>query len=183
MPTVLITRPEPEASATAARVAALGHVPLVDPMLAIRPLDGPPLDLSGVQALVCTSVNGVRALAARTAERTPPLYAVGARTASEARAVGFWDVIDADGDVGALAALLAGRVDPARGALLHAAGAEIAGDLAGALAPHGIALRREVLYEAVTADALMPERRARWTWAGSPSSCFFLPVRRVRSLD
>lgn len=67
---VWITRAEPGASATAQRIAALGHTPLVAPLLRIEPVEAPQVDLRGVAALAFTSANGVRAVAAAEPTRT-----------------------------------------------------------------------------------------------------------------
>lgn len=144
---VWITRALPGAEATAARVRALGHEAIVAPLLAVRALDGPSIDLTAVGALAFTSANAVRAFAAHSAERGLPVFAVGAGTAAAARAAGFADVQSADGDVEALAAVIA-YAHPA-GVVLHPGAREPAGDLAGALARAGIAARPLVLYATV----------------------------------
>ncbi len=154
---VLVTRPEPGAGDTARRLAALGHSALCDPMLRIVPT-GAPLPAGRFDALAFSSLNGVRALAdhpARAELGPLPAFAVGTRTAAEARRLGFPDVIDCAGDVVALGARLATL--PAGSRVLHAAGAERAGDLPTALAPHGISLAVAVLYESRPAQALAPE--------------------------
>jgi len=46
------------------------------------------------------------------------------------------------------------ELDPAAGALLHPAGTKVAGDLAGLLEDAGFTYRREVLYQAIKAEAL-----------------------------
>ena len=51
-----------------------------------------PLDLDGVQALIATSANGVRAFAARDPRRSLPVCAVGDATARAASDAGFADV-------------------------------------------------------------------------------------------
>lgn len=143
---VWITRAEPGAAATAARVAALGFEPVVAPLLRLEPSPSK-IDLSGVAALAFTSANGVRAFAAAVHERKLPVFAVGAATAEAARAAGYAKVASADGDVEALAALIArSRV---RGQVLHPGAEEPAGDLTGALAKVDIAVRRLALYRAV----------------------------------
>lgn len=153
---VLVTRPLPEADRTAAAVAALGHVPLVDPMLTVRIVPGPPLDLRAAQAILATSVNGVRAAASRTDRRDLPLYAVGTRTAQVAAAEGFTKVEDAGGAAADLAARIVLRLDPAAGRLIHVGGREVAVDLAALLGPRGYRVTRVVGYEAVPASALSP---------------------------
>src|SRR5690348_2420424 len=119
---VLVTRPEPDAGETASRLTALGHAPLVAPLLKIEFVDGESLSLDDVQAVLATSANGVRALVRRTERRDVPLFAVGQQTAALARALGFDSVASANGDAAALTALVEGEVEPGRGAVLHAAG-------------------------------------------------------------
>lgn len=153
----LVTRPIEDAEPLVAALAARGIAALVEPMLRIRRLGGPPPDLAGVQAVLLTSANGARALAAASAHRDLPVFAVGDATAAAARAAGFVTVASADGDVEDLAALVAARLSPADGTLLHAAGSAVAGDLAGRLGEAGFTLRRAVLYAADPATALSGE--------------------------
>jgi uroporphyrinogen-III synthase len=157
---LLVTRPEAEARAFAAALAAEGVESVVAPLLAIVPVGPAPLDLAGVQALLVTSANGARALAARTVRRDLPALAVGTATARALVEAGFADVRDAGGDAAALAALAARSLDPARGALLWASGEDTAGAPDAALAAHGFAVRRIVLYRAAAAAAL-PEAARR----------------------
>src|SRR5579871_494671 len=112
---VLVTRPEDDAHETAARLKALGHEPIIAPLISIRFSDGPDIDLARVQAFVATSSNGVRALARRTASRDIALFAVGQQTAKTARREGFRLVHSADGDAIALANLVARSVDVGAG--------------------------------------------------------------------
>lgn len=155
-----MTRTAEDAAASAAAVRALGHQVMVEPLMTIERLDGPPLDLAGVQALLVTSANGVRAFAARQPERTLPLLAVGDATARAAREAGFEQVESAAGDVQALAELVRSHLNPAAGALLHIAASKRAGDLAGALDAAGFACRRAVLYRARAAEMLSAELAA-----------------------
>lgn len=146
---VLVTRPEPGAAETALSVTARGYRPLLAPLLTIEPIPGPPIDLSGFDAVAVTSANGVRALAARSDNRTVPLYAVGERTAALAGELGFQEVHTAQGDVTSLSRLLSGKGLH----VLHVAGADVAGELL----PAEIVVTRLTAYQAVAATAL-PER-------------------------
>ncbi len=156
----LLTRPRPDSEALAARLARLGIEALVEPLLTIHEIADAKLDPTGVQALVVTSANGARALGRVTggdaAARALPVFAVGQASAEAARAAGFARVESAEGDVAALAALLRARLDPADGALLHAAGSVTAGNPAGELPGDlgGFEVRRAVLYRAEPAAAL-----------------------------
>lgn len=146
---IWITRAEPAATATAARLRSLGHMPLVLPLLEVRPVTDAPPDLTKVGALAFTSANGVRVFARLTSARNLPVFAVGAACAQAARAAGFRQVLSADGDVAALAAGIVSRAGEFRGAVLHPAATEPAGDLAGPLARSGVTLRTLPIYEAV----------------------------------
>lgn len=157
---IWVTRPEEDAAELAEALRAENVEVLVEPVLRIVHADGPPLDLGDAQALLATSANGVRAFARRNEQRNVRVLAVGDATARAARAAGFTSVESAGGDVAALAELAGRRLDPANGPVLHAAATEVAGDLAAALAAAGFGYRREVLYEASTADRLSDELAA-----------------------
>jgi len=173
---VLITRPREDAETLAASLRAEGVESVIAPLLAIRPIVDVPLDLAGVQALLFTSANGVRAFARRTGARDLPAFAVGDATARAARAAGFARVESAAGAVDDLAALVRARLDPARGALLHAAGADVAGDLAGSLVAAGFDVRRVVLYRAAKARQL-PAAAARALAEGTLDAVLFFSPR------
>src|SRR5947209_6720169 len=146
---VLVTRAVDDAQRTARELAACGHAPLVAPLSDIRALDGPEPELEGVQAVLATSSNGVRAFAARCRRRDIPLLCVGANTAAAARAGGFHQVTSADGDAVALAAAVRNSLDPAAGALLHATGGHRGADIERILAESGFEIRVCTLYEIV----------------------------------
>jgi uroporphyrinogen-III synthase len=150
----LVTRPRAEAEALAALLAERGVDAVIEPMIEIIERGSLPPKLANVQAILCTSANGVRALARASDARATPVFAVGDATARTARETGFRVVESAGGDVGDLARLVTQRLRPANGRLLHVAGSEIAGDLAGALGAAGFTVERAVLYEARAADAL-----------------------------
>ena len=78
---VINTRPHPDAAALTEVLAGLGHEVIAAPLLEIR-FEGRPrsLDLRGVQAVMATSANGVRALAVSTEARDVALFAVGDAT-------------------------------------------------------------------------------------------------------
>lgn len=156
---VWVTRAQPDAAATAARVAARSFEPLVAPLLAAEPLPDALLDLAGVAALAFTSRRGVSAFAAREPGRGWPVFAVGDATAAAAREAGFGQVLSAGGDVDDLARLIAGR--PPAGPVLHPGALEPAGDLAGALRSAGLEVRTAALYRTRT---LPPSPEAAGAW-------------------
>lgn len=154
---VLVTRPEADAAPLIAALEERGHETLAQPLLSIEPVEPPPiLDLSGVQALLFTSANGVRTLARLTEIRDRPVFAVGDASAAQARDEGFVSVKSASGAVEDLAALVIDQLNPDGGPLLHGAGDSLAGDLKGALEAAGFAVRRVVLYKALAASGFSP---------------------------
>jgi len=152
----LVTRPRDEAEPLAARLAERGIEAVIAPMMTIVDRRDALPDLADVRAVLCTSANGVRALARASGARGVPVFAVGDATARAARASGFAIVTSAGGDVGDLARLVAARLRPGDGRLLHVAGSEVAGDLAAMLGATGFAVERAVLYEARAVNALNP---------------------------
>ncbi len=150
----LVTRPLGEAESLAEALAARGIDAIIEPLLEIHYRSEPAPDLTGVQAVLCTSANGVRALARLTGERAVPLFAVGEASAARARAEGFARVESAGGSLADLIGLARDRLRPNEGRLLHVAGSTLAGDLAGALRAEGFAVDRAVLYEARPAAGL-----------------------------
>lgn len=157
---ILVTRPEPDASRQADKLAAHGHAAVLAPLLAIEPVADVPLQLECAQALLVTSRNALRALAAHRelAEAlTLPLFAVGEATAREAQGLGFADVTAGPGTGAALAKLVSQELIPGHGPLVHLAGETLAFDLKAALASQGFVVRQPVLYRAVPAAKLPPE--------------------------
>ncbi len=154
---LLVTRPVDDAAAIAATLRARGHTALVAPLMEVRVHEGPPLALRGVQAVLATSANGVRALATRSERRDVALYAVGPQTKEAAMSVGFKRVTSASGDSSALVETVAAQLDPSKGPLFHAAGAETAGRLSQALQARGFTVESEILYDAVPVPALGDE--------------------------
>jgi len=150
----LLSRPREESQSLAAALAVRDVGTVIEPMMEVHYCAAAALDLATVQAILCTSANGVRALARVTGERGRPLLAVGEATASRARAEGFTSVASADGAVTDLVRLAAARLRPQNGRLLQVAGNVVAGDLVGALRAHGFVIERRVLYEARPVERL-----------------------------
>lgn len=106
---VLVTRPEPGASRTADRLAAAGFDPVILPLTETRILPVSPTAF-GVKAdaVAVTSASAIRHSPTELIGSLAhlPCFAVGGRTAKEARDAGFSDVFEGPGE----AAGLAGRI-------------------------------------------------------------------------
>ncbi|MBT7266177.1 MAG: hypothetical protein HN884_04845 [Rhodospirillaceae bacterium] len=151
---VLVTRPGEDGTALAEILGARGIETVIEPLLTIKQIEGPALDLDTVQAILLTSANGVRAFARRTDQRDIPIFAVGDATATTARSSGFGQVHSAAGNVETLAELVKEMLKPEEGSLLHIAGSSVAGDLIGLIEAAGFKCAREILYEAVQERSL-----------------------------
>ncbi len=157
---LLLTRPIPEAERTAAALRMRGHQVLFAPMLSIENVADLSFGPGPWSAVLLTSGNAARALAAhpqRAAILSLRCLAVGRQTAEAARTAGFAQVLSADGDGGELAALAAREIGDRSRPLLYLAGDDRARDMAAELAPAGLTLETIVVYRAVAATRFPPD--------------------------
>jgi uroporphyrinogen-III synthase len=147
---LIVTRPEPDATRSAEALIRLGHQAIVSPMLDIAPVLPKVLPVGDFQAILVTSANAVRALAAhphRPRLARLPLLAVGDRTALEARRAGF-AARSAAGRAEDLVDLAIRLLAPENGPLLYAAGEAMAADIAAMLGARGFAVETAIVYRA-----------------------------------
>ncbi|MFQ0814306.1 uroporphyrinogen-III synthase [Brucella anthropi] len=119
---VLVTRPQPAGTRTAAKLASRGYEPVLLPLsrtvaLSFAVPDGP------FAALTVTSANALHHIDMQCLKLflDLPLFAVGQGTAEAARKAGFGQVIDGGGDAVRLAATLRRDV-PGQARILYLAG-------------------------------------------------------------
>lgn len=152
---LLVTRPEPQALKTAARLRALGHDAVAAPLLVIEAIEKAELPRSGVAALAVTSARAIDAVSCRDEWKylkELPVFAVGEKSARAAKDAGAANVAAGAGTVGDLAALIGGS--SIGGKVLYLAGQERSGDLGGELASLGIDCRTVEIYAAKAASVL-----------------------------
>ncbi|UJW84260.1 uroporphyrinogen-III synthase [Devosia sp. SL43] len=152
---MLVTRPEPDAQVTLARLRALDIEATAAPLMVRETLDAslPPPD--GFAAVVLTSANAVRSLSDRgvLADYAHlPVLAVGDRTAREAEEAGFAKVSSAAGALSDLVNAI--RISGLKGPLFHPTARHQSGDLAKALAPLGVMVATAKIYDMVAIEAL-----------------------------
>lgn len=155
---MLVTRPEPDAQSSLARLHALDIDAVAAPLMVRQTLDAslPPPD--GFAAMVLTSANAVRSLIDRDVigdYARLPVLAVGDRTAREAEEAGFVKVSSAAGAMGDLVNAIA--ISGLKGPLFHPTGRHQSGDMAKALAPLGIMVATSKIYDMVAIEALPAE--------------------------
>jgi uroporphyrinogen-III synthase len=155
---ILSTRPDTgDVDPVAAGLAAAGHQVIFAPLMRVV-YSGCLPALDGVQALIVTSRNGLKAVAPLSeAARALPLYAVGPATAALARELGVKHVVEGPGTARELLEILARSVDKNAGPLLHIAGETLACDLAAALETRGFTARTETVYRTEPVEALCSE--------------------------
>ena len=142
---ILLTRPLEDSRSLADNLESEGISPLIWPLTRIVPTAMALKLPFTTGALLFTSANGVRALAALVERRDLPALCVGESTARAARKAGFHDCFSAGGDARALADLA--RRSGIR-QFFHPRGADAAGDLKGWLAETGQQVTEAILYEA-----------------------------------
>ncbi|EHD13765.1 Uroporphyrinogen-III synthase [Commensalibacter intestini A911] len=122
-PYLVLTRPEPGLSETAYKVSALGWQPLLMPVMTIQPLTVDYLDVSAIQAIVFTSRQAIAPTIQQLAKqhidyRCFPVFTVGDITAQDAQKAGFTNILSANKDAVALAALIKDKLSSDAGQLL-----------------------------------------------------------------
>jgi uroporphyrinogen-III synthase len=158
---ILVTRPAEDATRQAGQLRALGHNPLIFPLLEIAFPRLTPLELDGVQGLIVTSRNGLRGLQANDsfeAAKNLPLYCVGEGTGELAAEMGFARINSGDGRASDLVPVIRHAAHPGDGALLYLTGQHLAFDLETPLIEAGFLVPRVICYEA---QELHPGRAAK----------------------
>ncbi len=155
---LLVTRPEADALAFADELRALGHEPVLQPLIEFRSLEFDIGALHAAKAIVITSGNSLRALE-ETGDiknvAAVPLYCVGEQTARRAREIGFQTVQAVAGT----AEELAGKIiaDAQRdGPLVHITGEHQAFDMHGALSRQGLPVQTVHVYSMEACRELSP---------------------------
>ncbi len=154
---LLVTRPEPDAQELANRLAECGHQALIEPLLYIEFPYHQPLPSEGIQALIATSRNGLRALAHNCSCEmllNLPIFVVGEGVAEIARELGFEIVHIGAGTARDLVSVICAQCRPNLGTLLHLSGKVQAWDLKGALEEEGFEILAPAVYSAKAAQKL-----------------------------
>ncbi len=158
---LLVTRPEPDASAFAEELRGLGHEPVLQPLLEFQRLDFDLDPIHGAQAIVITSGNSLRALEGSSAADVAGagLYCVGEETARRAREMGFKNLLATADTAERLAAKIAASARKDQ-PIVHLTGEHQAFDLAGALEREGFPIITVRVYSMEACRAFSPGTEA-----------------------
>lgn len=144
IPLVLL-RPQPGNDSTAARAREMGITVIQVPLFDVQPADGGALPTGSYDAMLLTSINGVRFGATVIAAFAGiPIYAVGEATAYAARIAGHEGVITGGGDAQSTAAMMAAD---GRHSILHISGEEVR-----PFDSLGMSVQRYTVYRTVECD-------------------------------
>ncbi len=182
--TVIITRPEPAASATAEKLRELGHEVIVSPVLKI--VDTGINQPSGTfHGIIVTSANALNILQKRSTFENLlnlPVFAVGDATADKAKALGFKNVVSAGGSAKDLAFLIAdhtGFLDGVNVELLYISGVDTTDGLVKSLRDHSIGITTWPVYKANKVDQLTKSATGLLI-SGSPCIVLLYSTRSAR---
>lgn len=151
---VLVTRPEPDATAQAKLLRQRGHEAVLAPLLRIRHFSPRFENLASAQGLLVTSSNALRVLKSHTqlaGMQSLPVFAVGATTSERARSIGFSHIHVAGGTARELATMVRRICDPSKGPLIHISGESVAYDMTPDLEAAGFTVERVVVYRSEAA--------------------------------
>jgi uroporphyrinogen-III synthase len=165
---VLVTRPQPDADATAAVLREKGFAAQVAPMLRFEALPfQDDIDMR-YGAIILTSSNALRGIQSHLANSKRlknwlklPVFAVGEHTSAAAGEAGFAKVISAKGDAAGLRDSVLASVKAKdikkTATLLYLAGADLARDLAGELGQRGFTVVTHTTYRMAQVSELPRE--------------------------
>ncbi len=154
---ILVTRPVPDNTTTAAALRARGYDAVLSPVLLFEPV---PFHDSKTDArydgVIVTSANALRAVVDHPSLATwckLRLFAVGEATAEVARQLGFTNILVADGDGASLRDLVIAKLKKG-GTLCYLAGEVLSRDLAGELDARGYTVVTHTAYRMVPVPQL-----------------------------
>lgn len=144
---VLITRPEPQAAQTSAKLLDAGFTVFSEPCQVVKGIEAV---LQSAEGYIITSRNGVEYGLKHVADKDAIIFTVGEKTAEAAEALGFNVIFAADGDAESLIEVILSRWLHEYGSLVHLSGAEVSTDVSALLSAIGYKAERVVVYEAAT---------------------------------
>lgn len=152
---VWVTRTQPGAGETAARLTEAGYRPVIAPLLSVGPPDEMPVIPESDALLIFTSRNGVGAFSNLTDRRHWDVVTVGDATAELAAQAGFVSVTSVSGTSSDIKNYVIGNIPRSR-PVVHVSGAVTRGEIVEALMAEGFQAQKSVVYQTHAAGSLPP---------------------------
>lgn len=154
----VITRPLPDAEDTAKKLNDLGIESFIEPLLEIKYISDSNISskTSGMQGLLITSGNSIRALSGSGFDKNFPIITVGQATAELALESGFTDVRTGGEDVSGLEKFITDNYSPENGGLIYASGDVVSSDLP-SLRKNRFEIEHVVVYKAIAVEGFSEE--------------------------
>ena len=146
---ILLTRPLEDCSEIILRFKTLGHQVSHLPLLKINKIKCNDINFSEFKGIIFTSANAVKFLDVKKIDKNLLCFCVGNATEKKARAVGFQNVISAEGNVENLKELILQNFDQKDGKMIYVSGEIISVDLDLQLLKEGYNIKRVINYRSI----------------------------------
>ena len=146
---ILLTRPLEDCSEMIIKFQSLGHKVSHLPLLKIENINHEEINFSEYGGIIFTSANAVKFLDVKKINKKLLCFCVGNATEKKARAVGFQNVISAEGNVENLKELILQNFDQKDGKMIYVSGETISVDLDQQLLKEGYNIKRIINYRTV----------------------------------
>ena len=143
---ILFTRPFEDCSKMILKFQSLGNEVSHLPLLRIDKVNYDETDLFSLKGIIFTSANAVKFLDVKKIDKNILCFCVGNATEKKARAVGFQNVISAEGNVKNLKELILQNFDQRDGKMIYVSGEIISVDLDQQLLKEGYNIKRLINY-------------------------------------
>lgn len=145
MSTILVTRPIDEANLTAEKLELAGHRVVLAPMLKVEPVSFEIPDEN--RSIIITSKNGARMGLSNIGNKARPIFAVGDKTADEARALGFTNITVGPGTARKMVPMLLEAGISETRKYTHLCGNALAYNICDVLAGEGLDAENTITYQ------------------------------------
>ena len=146
---ILLTRPFEDCSEMILKFQSLGNKVSHLPLLRIDKVNYDETALLDLKGIIFTSANAVKFLDVKKINKKLLCFCVGNATEKKARAVGFQNVISAEGNVENLKELILQNFDQKDGKMIYVSGETISVDLDQQLLKEGYNIKRIINYRTV----------------------------------
>lgn len=143
---VLLTRPHYDSVELAKELQVYGIESHQNPLIEIKPKTFQ-YNLNYAQALIITSLNGIRCFATQNSERSLPLFVVGQESLKLASSLEFKKIISGNGTAHSLLPLIQEICSPTKQEIAYITGDYVHTDLVKHLIEQGFSAQRLIIYQ------------------------------------